>query len=603
MRKDLKKLYDLLTPKERVQATGVVGIMLLSATLQVASAGSLFPFLHLVTNQEAVNSGLTGYVYDSLGFESYPNFLIATGLAVFALLVIANVAASFSHWARVRYEMQVRHNLAVRLLKQYLGRDYEFFLDQNTAELNKNILSEAGQVSKGLLSPVLSMFANGSTAAAMVLLMLYVDPLATLVMATVVGGGYAIAYGIIRARLKDLGRGYRDANRAQYQATAEAFGGIKDVKLLGRESRFLERFEPHSSTVAKTMASRNVYAALPKYVIEALAMGSLVAIVLAFIITGRPMGSIVPTMGVLVYAGYRMMPAFRSIFEAKASFRFTDAIFESIERALDLDNARTLGPEGEQVDPLSFESHIELRGVTYCYPSGSSPALEDISLTIQKNQAVGFVGQTGAGKTTIVDLILGLLNPTAGQLLVDDIEIHRANAHLWQANLGYVPQEIYLADTTIRRNIAYGLRGAEIDDEAVERAARTAQIHDFIAEELPDGYDTLVGENGVRLSGGQRQRLGIARALYHDPPVLVFDEATSSIDGATEAMITQAIEELHGRKTLIVIAHRFKTIEGCDTIHLIDQGSLVASGRYRELMDRDPRFQKLAGELAVGVDV
>jgi ABC-type multidrug transport system fused ATPase/permease subunit len=307
--------------------------------------------------------------------------------------------------------------------------------------------------------------------------------------------------------------------------------------------------------------------------------------------------AIIPVMGVFVYAGYRMLPAFRDLLRAKASFRFTEEIFSSIEGALDQSKGKALAVERD-VSEITFEEAIRLDDVSYSYPQAGESAVEDLHIEIPKNATVGLVGKTGAGKTTIVDILLGLLRPTEGALAIDGRRIDGSNAADWQANVGYVPQDIFLADTSIRANIAYGVSDEDIDDDAVERAARIAQIHDFV-DDLPDGYDTVVGEDGVRLSGGQRQRIGIARALYRDPPVLVLDEATSDIDGATQESISDAIQNMKGERTLVLVAHRFETIRQCDRIYVISEGEIEASGSFTDLMASNEHFRELAGGTAV----
>lgn len=602
MLKDFKKLYELLTPRERKRALGVVMIMVLAAGLQAASVGALYPFLNAVTDPQSMESGWMLWLRDTLDIGGHNEFLAALGLGVLGLLVLGNAALALSHWARVRFQWAVNHELSVRLLKSYLGRDYSYFLNHNTAEMNRNILSEARQVANNLVGLLLAMVSNASISLAMIALLVIVDPLSTLLVLGITGGGYGVAYLLIRKRLQALGSDYSDANRQRYQTTAEAFGGIKDVKILGREEHFLEAFEPASQTYARTNSSRSVLNALPKYVIEALAMGSLLAVLVSLLLTGQPVSLIVPIMGTFVFAGYRMMPAFRDLLRMAGNLRFTEEIFESIETALNAPQEREID-ETRTVEALPFEERIELDSVSYRYPGTRQEALKDVSITVPKNNAAALVGKTGAGKTTIIDLFLGLLDPTDGELRIDGVPVTDDNVHRWRANLGYVPQDIYMADTSVRSNIAYGIQEAEIDEDALVRAAKTAHIHEFVAGELPNGYDTEIGEEGVRLSGGQRQRIGIARALYHDPPVLVLDEATSDIDGETEANITQAIRELQGDKTLIVVAHRLKTIRHCDIVYVVHDGEIVGEGDYENLQKTNERFQRLAGEALLKTDV
>lgn len=599
MKKDLKKLYDLLTPGQRKQVVGVLVAMVLAAALQAASVGALYPFLNAVTDPSTIESGWMKSIYELSGSPGFHQFLAILGLGVLGLLVLANAARSLAHWARIRFQWGVNHSVSMRLLKSYLGRDYAYFLNHNTAELNRNILAEASRITNSVLGPVLAMTSNVSIALAMVGLLVVVDPIATLLVLGITGGGYGLIYLFLRRKLQALGSAYSDANQERYKITAEAFGGIKDVKVLGREGHFVNEFGPASRTFTKTLGKKSVFATLPRYLIEALAMGSMLSVLILLLLTGQPVSLIVPIMGTFVFAGYRTMPAFRDILSASTSFRFTEDIFESVEEALDAPRIHEGVLDGTPKDQLPFKESIKLEDVTYRYPGASQAALENITLEIPKNNAVAFVGKTGAGKTTINDLILGLLLPTEGKILVDGEPIDEENVLRWRANLGYVPQDIYMADTSVRRNIAYGLSQEEIDDEAVERAAKVAHIHEFIVNELPDDYDTIIGEEGVRLSGGQRQRLGIARALYHDPPVLVLDEATSDIDGETEANITNAIQELQGDKTLITVAHRLKTIQHCDTVFVIEDGEIVGAGTYEELMAENDHFRRLTGSTVV----
>lgn len=593
MSEDLSKLYKLLTPRERKLGACVVVAMVVAAGLQALTAASLYPFLSVVSDSSALNSGRIGWFYNEFGFSSESQFLTISGLAVLALVVLANGVLAFSHWARLRFQWGVNHSLALRLLKSYLGRRYAYFLNENTAGLNKNILSEAQQITGGLLSPVLRMLSSATLAGAMIILLFFVDPVATLVVLAITGGGYLAAYLFIRRRLKVLGSTYAEANRERYKTTAEAFGGIKDVKVLGREGYFVDAFRPISRTFTRSLAARNVYASMPKYVIEALAMGSLLAVLVLLLMTSRPVSLIVPIMGTFTFAGYRMMPAFRDILSAMSSFRFTEDIFQSIEEALEAEKKTDTGLEPVE-SSLEFKREVAFRDVTYRYPGADRAALRNVSLTVPRNSTVAIAGRTGAGKTTLVDLFLGLLLPTEGTVQVDDVPLTAENVHQWRTYVGYVPQDIYLADTSVKRNIAYGVSEEGIKDRRVVQVARIAHIHDFITEELSNGYDSLSGERGVRLSGGQRQRIGIARALYHDPSVLVLDEATSEIDGATEAKILKATREQLGEKTLVVIAHGLETIRFCDCIYLIDDGKVVTRGTYEELMRTSPLFQNLA---------
>ncbi len=590
---DIRRVYHLLEPHQKRWFYGVLVVMAAAAVLQVASVAAVYPFLSVVADPSVVTTGWLAPVYSALNFPSVERFLAVIALTVFFLLVLANGVLLLEKWLMERFKLGVAHSISVRLVKSYLSRDYAFFLHRNTSDLQRNVLAEAQRIANQLVHAALNLVSKGLVAIGIIVLLLFADPLAVLVVIGVIGGGFALIYQMIRKRMTELGQEYVVHNRKRFHVAQESFGGVKDVKLLGREGALVERFAPASRDWSKGLAKYNVYKEMPKPVIEILAVGGLLIVLAILLVTAQPVATIIPMMGLFVFAGYRLMPVFRELTSAMVAFRFNEEILNLIEQDLEEGKQGALDAE-RKVEPMGFNEAIRLAKASFHYPKGERPVLQDVTLVVPKNTAVAFVGETGAGKTTLVDVILGLYEPQQGQLLVDDVPVTRENVRSWQRNIGYVPQEIFLTDDTVRRNIAFALRDDEIDDEAVEHAAKIAHIHDFIVNELPDGYDTITGERGVRLSGGQRQRLGIARALYHDPEVLVLDEATSDIDNVTEANITEAIDELSGSKTLILIAHRLSTIRNSDRIYVLDHGRVVGEGTYDELVATNKVFIGLA---------
>jgi ATP-binding cassette subfamily C protein len=607
MKKDLAKLYRLLTPSERRKGILVALVTVVGAGLQGAAAASLFPFLNAVTDSSSIESGRIGFLYDQVSYLTYEEFLLGLGLGVLGLVIVSNAALAFGQWIRLRYQWDVHHNLSVRLMSKYLGRDYSYYLDKNTAEMNRNLLNEAQTVTGSLLRPILRMTSSLSIAVAMLGTMIFIDPISTSIVLLLTGGGYAVAYLLIRRKLEKIGMAYAKSNQERFEVTAEAFGGIKETKLLGREKHFLDAYREPSQQFSSSLAAKQVYGVMPKYVIEALVIGSLLSVLIFLLASGQSVSAVVPIMGVFAFAGYRMMPAFRDGLDALTSFRFTEEIVGTLEEAMETKTRDATSPVEQppaagEIQPLSLEEEIHLDGVSFGYPTANELAVRDINIRIPKGSEVAFVGETGAGKTTVINLLLGLLEPTTGCLRVDGEVIEDRNLRGWQDLLGYVPQDIFLADATIRENIAFGIPEEEIDDEAVQSAADIAQISSFIEQALDEGYETVVGEDGVRLSGGQRQRLGIARALYHDPEVIVFDEATSDIDGVTEANITAAIDNLDEEKTVITIAHRINTIEDADRIFMIHDGEIACSGDYAELAKQSSRFRSMVSEQTLSLE-
>ena len=386
-------------------------------------------------------------------------------------------------------------------------------------------------------------------------------------------------------------------NTGRFTVATEALAGIKDIKILGREGYFLERFSNHSAKFSKLQAWVAVIGQLPQYFMETVAFGGVIALILVLLSLGQEGSKIIPLVSFFVFAGYRLMPAFQEIFYGVSSVQFNRASLDKISR--DMSEETTAPPvfqKRELPTPLVLRERIALENMSFYYPYSRQIALSHVSLEIPKSSFVGLVGPTGGGKTTLGDVLIGLLSPSEGRMTVDGVEIRGNNVWNWQRNIGYVPQQVFLYDDTVVRNVVFGLPDERIDRTRVEEVCRIANLHDFIEQELPNGYDTPIGERGIRLSGGQKQRIGIARALYHDPEVLVLDEATSSLDGITEKAVLQAIENVAKKKTVIAIAHRLTTVKNCDTIYLIDKGAIVARGTYEELMERDEQFRAMARE-------
>lgn len=591
---DLKRLYGLLETEDKRRFLVVLAIMTVAAVFQIAGVGAIQPFLAVMVDPTAAESGIIGTFRSFVGVTSRTGFLVVVGLTVMGLVLVSNLALSVSKWAQLRFSWDFNHTLSCRLMERYLGRDYEFYLDRNSSELSKNILSEAKRVSTILMKPVLDMLSKILVAVALFGLLLFVDPVATGIILGVVGGGYAAVYLATRWKFQRIGHRYVDANESRYQIATEGFGSIKDAKLLGREEYFLNRFEPESRQFSDFLVISQLYRQVPRYLLEMLAFGGMIGVVVFFLYNGRSPSSLVPLLGLYAFAGYRMLPALQSVLSGLSALRFNHELLKVIEEDLGIRKDRSVEIEGKaNIDPLQFDERIEVDGVWYQYPSAEQPSIQNISLDIGTGEQVGIVGKTGSGKTTLVDILLGLLEPVRGEVRVDGIPIRGETAHRWQRNIGYVPQKIHLMDASVRRNIAFGVPEEEVDYDAVRRAAQIAQIADFIETELPDGYDSMVGEEGVRLSGGQRQRIGIARALYHDPGVLVFDEATSDIDGETEEQITNAIFDYGSEKTLVSVAHRLGTLRECDAIYLLEDGHIVNEGTYEELKATEVRFAKM----------
>ena len=592
----IRKVLALLTPRQRRALVGVGAAMVATGLLQLAGVGSILPFVELLAHPEAIQQRpFLHQLYTTLGFSTPRAFVFWFGVAVLALLVLGNGFIILTRWLIASLGWRLQWQLSKELLRRYLAAPYVFHLGRNSADYGKNILEETQQFSNGLLQPLLNLAAAGVTVLCLVGLMVAVNPLLAVVVAGIFGLAYLGIYFTLRRKLLQLGRRRVAANTERFKAVQQALGSVKEVKVLGREAHFLHAYERSASSFARAMVLQQVLNQVPRYGVEALAFGSVMLLVLYVMQARGSLADVVPLLSTYALAGYRLLPAFQQGYQAVSAIRFNQAAAEALHRDFtragqsDVASAQAAEP----VAKLPFAHDIRLQGVSFWYPAAKEAALKEVSLTIPKQGFVGLVGATGAGKSTVADVLMGVLAPTAGALLVDDTPVAAHNRRQWQANLGFVPQEIYLTDDTIAANIAFGIPHAQRDAAAVEAAARNANIHDFIVSELANGYDTLVGERGVRLSGGQRQRIGIARALYHDPAVLVLDEPTSALDGATEAAVHQAILKRAKAKTVVLIAHRLDTVRDCDCVFLMQGGRLLAADSYDALLAQSDAFRAL----------
>jgi ABC-type multidrug transport system fused ATPase/permease subunit len=387
-------------------------------------------------------------------------------------------------------------------------------------------------------------------------------------------------------------------NKERFKVVQEIAGGLKEIKVMGLEAVSLARFRTPARAMARYQTAGLVFARLPRFALEAAVYGGFIAMVLVMLVVrGGALADLLPLLGLLAMSATKLFPALQQLYQEISSIRFSAAALDRLHAEL-VATAGTPPPPSAASAPalLVPQDRIEFVGVQYRYPQADRPALTGLDLAIAAKSTVGIVGGTGAGKTTVIDLLLGLLHPDAGQILIDGRPLGRETLRAWQRSIGYVPQTIFLADDTIAANIAFGVAPADVDPRLVEQAARAANLHDFITGELPGGYATMVGERGLRLSGGQRQRIGIARALYRDPAVLVLDEATSALDNLTERAVMEAVRALGGQKTIVMIAHRLTTVEACDKIILLEQGRVTAEGTFAELLSRNEIFRRMAGE-------
>ena len=592
-----KKLLFLLTPLERKRAGLLLIMILIMSLLDMAGVASILPFMAVLTNPGLIE---TNFILNSMfkassifGVENNKQFIFALGALVFSLLIISLTFKALTSYAQVRFVQMREYTIGKRLIESYLHQPYSWFLSRHSADLGKTILSEVQQLISDGMTPLMELIAKGMVTITLITLLIIVDPILTLIVGLSLSTAYLIIFYFVSKYLNQSGSKRLINNQLRFTTVNEAFGAAKEVKIGGLEQAYIKRFSNAAQIYARVQASQRVIAQLPRFILEGIAFGGILLMILYSMSQTGNFNSALPIISLYVFAGYRLMPAVQQIYEAFTQLTF---IAPSLDKLYD--DLKNLKPfnENQDQDILPFNKSITLKNIHYNYPNASRTILKDISLNISAKSTVGLVGATGSGKTTTVDIILGLLEPQKGTLEIDGKIIRKQNSRSWQRSIGYVPQQIFLADDTIAANIAFGLEPKEINQEAVEKASKIANLHEFVIDELPRKYQTTIGERGVRLSGGQRQRIGIARALYHNPKVIIFDEATSALDNQTEQSIMGSINNLGNKITVIIIAHRLTTVRACNTIFLLERGELKGKGNFEDLRKDNEKFQAMLGK-------
>lgn len=596
--KTLKKCFEILSVQERKKAYFLLLMIVFMALIEMLGVASILPFVAVITNPELIETNtFLSYFYQSskkFGISNIEDFIFSFGVVVLCLLIFSIFFKALTTYAQTRFVLMREYSLGRRLVEGYLHQPYEWFLSKNSAELGKNILSQISQVTQGPLLNVMNLIAQSAVAIALITLTVFTDPWLAASVALVFSFSYSLIYIFTKSLLTKKGSESLEVNKLRFTAVNEAFGAAKEVKIGGLEKFFIKRFSEPAKIFASNSAFSNILGVMPRYLLEAIAFGGLIFLVLIMMSRGDNFNSIAPKLALYAFVGYRLLPAFQGIYYATSSIRYSHSILDSLHKDLMNLSSYPMAKTKTKTSSMILANSIKLKNIKFSYPGGKRTSLENISLIIPAFSKVGIVGSTGSGKTTMVDVILGLLDPQAGELIVDDSAITNINKRSWQKSIGYVPQQIYLADDTVASNIAFGVETKHIDQKLIEKASKMANLHDFVTSELPKNYNTIIGERGIRLSGGQRQRIGIARALYQDPKILILDEATSSLDNLTENMVMEAMNNLGNKITTIIIAHRLSTVKKCDQIYLLNKGRIEAQGTFEDLLITNKNFKKMA---------
>ncbi len=588
----LKKLLFLLTNHERKQAGLLLLMMILMALLDMMGVASILPFIAVLSNPDIIETNVTlnkMFQFSSIfGVENNHQFLFALGILVFITLVTSLIFKALTNYVQLRFVQMREYSVGKRLLQGYLHQPYSWFSGRNSADLGKNILSEVGTVIGAGMKPLMDLIAQVMVTTAIIILLFIIDPKLIIIVSFFLISSYGLFFYFIRRYLGRIGKERFESNMHRFKTISEAFGASKEVKVGGLEQTYIKIFSNSAKHFARTLASAGAINLLPRYFLETFAFGGILMITLYKMTQSGSISNSLPIISLYAFAGYRLLPALQQIY---VSFTKLTFVRPSLDRIYN--DTKNLKPFIINQDQgiLLLNKSITLKNIHYNYPNASRTVLKEINLNISAKTTVGLVGTTGSGKTTTVDIILGLLEAQKGTLEVDGKIITKQNSRSWQRSIGYVPQHIYLADDTVAANIAFGVEPKDINKESVEKAAKIANLNKFVTEELPKQYQTIIGERGVKLSGGQRQRIGIARALYHKPQVLILDEATSALDNQTEKAVMDAINNLSKDITIILIAHRLSTVKKCDKIFLLEKGQLKNEGTFEELINIDENFR------------
>jgi len=579
----IKKILSLLNSQEKKKAFLLFTLILVMSFIDMLGVASIFPFISLMSNPQLIETNdLLIYLYKKssyLGINNAKQFLFLFSYAVFILLIFSLSLRALTIYVQVRFCLMREYSIGKLLVEKYLYQPYSWFLNKNSSDLGKNILSEVNQVIYQIIVPMMNLITQGTIIIALLLLLILIDTMLALKIALVLISAYGIIYFLMKNFLYKIGLQRLMSNKERFMITNEAFGSFKELKLGGFEENYIKRFSQPAKRYAYNQSLAEVIGLIPRYFIEALAFGGLIIIVVIFMNRGGDFVKLVPIISLYAFVGYRIIPALQQSYSALTQLKFSSSALKNLYN--DLVILKSNKKKYNEKRTISLNDSIELKNVYFNYSNNKFHTLKNINLKIPAFKTVGIIGRTGSGKTTLIDILIGLLDIKRGHMLVDGCKINYANIKSWQRNIGYVPQQIYLSDDTILANIAFGIEKENIDINAVIKAAKIADLDHFISKELPDGYYTVVGERGIRLSGGQRQRIGIARALYHKPEIIVLDEATSALDIKTEKNIMSALFMIKEKMTIIIVAHRSSSIQNCDKIFVIDKGEINEQDKFK----------------------
>lgn len=596
MYESLKKIYSLFSRKDQLKFVGLFIMMIITSLFELLGVGLIPAFVVAIAEpQKIFDLYLVGDFLLDNGIESSKDLALFGAILLIIVYILKNIYLTYYQYIKQKFVLKNKLDLQNRLFKAYMTAPYTFYLEKNSAELLRNVNGEVGKVITGTILPLLEVSLNTIMFSFIVITLLILEPVITIITVAMMGGGGYLFLRITQKKTEESGRISRLASGDMNRMILQGLGGFKEARVLNREDLFLKQYDTFAKRGIGASIYQTVVKSLPKPIIETLLVVGILTVTLIMVFEGRGFNEIIPILTLFGVAAVKLMPIFNTFVNQITSIRYSaDAVHAVYEDIDYLENNYTQFRESilSDTERMKLEDRISIKNVSYQYPETDEYAVKNVNLVIPKGSAVAFVGASGAGKTTMVDIILGLLEPVEGEILVDGVDIS-TNLRGWMKNIGYIQQSDYLFDERIYRNIAFGIPDDEIDDEKLSDAIDAAQLNELI-DKMPYGLRTRVGERGIRLSGGQRQRVTIARALYNNPQVLIMDEATSALDNITEKFVIQAIERLRGDRTIIMIAHRLTTVKNCDVIYLMEEGEIVAKGTYDELLEGNKKFRRMS---------
>lgn len=572
----IKKFNMILNQKQKIRVGIIVFLMLIGALMETMGVSLILPLMNaLLDNEFFKEHKYAVLLCNTLGLRSQKTFLVVILLVLIAVFIIKDVFLYFEYYVQTRFICNNRLAAQRELMSSYLRRPYDYYLNASSGEITRIITSDVSGAF-GLMTTIMTFFTEFIVCTALIAAMIFIDAVMSVLAAVILLAELFVIYRFVKPALRNAGTGLQKASANANKWVLQSIAGIKELKVSCKEDYFLEQYTRYADEAITSEKINTVLGNAPRLIIEAVTVSAMLAVMIFMLLAGRDISSLLPQLAAFALAAVRLLPSANRISTALNAIAYQEPMLDKM-----IENLKVLNHEDEESGRmhlhktetlLTLEKCCGLQNITFVYPNSDNEVLCHADMVIPVGKSVGIVGTSGAGKTTAVDILLGLLEQRQGRVYTDGKDIC-CNYKQWLSMTGYIPQMIYMLDDTIRANVAFGLPRNSIDDKQVWRALEEAQLKKFV-EELPQGLDTEIGERGVRLSGGQRQRIGIARALYSNPKLLIFDEATSALDNETETAIMESVNALHGKKTLIIIAHRLSTIQECDLVYRVENGKI-----------------------------